>query len=78
MDNRLDNTLNILDSLNLLNSIENINYYPFNLNDNLQDNIIETKNEIELEYKKDFKKIVNISSNNIKKEGGYESFIYIY
>lgn len=78
MDNSSDNTLNILDSLNLLNSIENINYYPFNLNDNLQDNIIETKNEIELEYKKNLKKIVDISSNNIKKEGGYESFIYIY
>ena len=78
MDNSSDNTLNILNSLNLLNSIENINYYPFNLNDNLQDNIIETKNEIELEYKKNLKKIVDISSNNIKKEGGYKSFIYIY
>jgi hypothetical protein len=78
MDNSSDNILNILDNLNLLNSIENINYYPFNLNDNLQDNIIETKKEIELEYKKNFKKIVDVSSNNIKKEGGYEYFIYIY
>lgn len=41
-------------NIDLLNSIENHNYYPFNLNDNLIDNIIETKKEIELEYIKNY------------------------
>ena len=31
----------------------NITQYPFNLIENIKDNIINTKNEIELEYSKD-------------------------
>ena len=38
--------MDILHKLDLLISIENINSYPFNLNNKLNDNIIETKNEI--------------------------------
>jgi GR25 family glycosyltransferase involved in LPS biosynthesis len=37
--------------------------YPFNLTDNLKDNIINTRNEIELEYSKDLNVFVD---KNIK------------
>ena len=54
--------------------------YPFNLIDNLKDNIINTRNEIELEYIKD----LNIfqdkedKKKEIKLGGGYSKKIYIY
>ncbi len=67
---------NILDkNLDLLNSIENINYYPFNLNDNLTDNIIETKKEIELEYVKNF---IFVEKDKQKIKGSNEITIYIF
>lgn len=69
----------ILDELDLLSSIENINFYPFNLNDNLYDNVIETKKEIELEYFKNFIfKKTNNSEDKKNKHGSNEMFIYIY
>lgn len=59
----------ILLYLDKLNSINNITYYPYDLNNNLIDNIIETKKEIELEYSKNYifndsKKIKGSSEKN--------------
>lgn len=51
--------------------------YPFNLIKNLKDNIISTKNEIELEYKKDLNTFTDIKKNEIK-DGGVEKKIKIY
>ncbi len=56
-----------LDSLianaELMFSITNDNKYPFNLNDNLYNNVIETKKEIELEYIKKRKKKTTDNTN---------------
>jgi hypothetical protein len=67
----------VLDSIELLDSIYNYNnkYYPFNLNDNLTDNIIETKKEIELEYIKNYIFIEQDKKYKIK--GANEITIYI-
>jgi len=69
---------NILYSLNILSSLENINEYPFNLNDKLYDNIIETKKEIELEYIKNYKLPVYQEKDKKNIKGAYEHTIYIY
>ena len=68
----------ILHKLDLLISIENINSYPFNLNNKLNDNIIETKNEIELEYINNFSIPVFVNTQEKKIKGSYENSIYIY
>lgn len=65
----------VLDSIDLLDSIHNYNCYPFNLNDNLTDNIIETKKEIELEYIKNYIFIEKYKKEKIK--GANEITIYI-
>lgn len=44
--------------------------YPFNLTDNLKDNIINTRNEIELEYSKDLNVFVDKNINPIDKKIG--------
>lgn len=66
-----------MDNYNKLLSIENKSAYPFNLLDNLNDNIINTKKEIELEYIKDY--AIYKEKNNLK-EGAkkIKSYIYIY
>lgn len=70
--------MDILNKFDLLVSIENLNYYPFNLNDKLHDNIIETKNEIELEYVHNFL-ISEPVNNTIKKiKGSNENTIFIF
>lgn len=51
--------------------------YPFNLIKNLKDNVINTKNEIELEYKKDLNTFVDTKKNELK-NGGIEKKIKIY
>lgn len=51
MFNEIEKINNKIDKLN---SITNINNYPFNLNSKLKDNIIQTKKEIELEYIKNY------------------------
>lgn len=61
--------------LELLTSIENINLYPFNLNNNLIDNIIETRKEIELEYVNNYT-FINTQEKKIK--GAYENTIFIF
>lgn len=70
--------MDILNKINLLTSIENNNKYPFNLNNKLKDTIIETKNEIELEYKKHFIISILTDTKNKKIKGSYENSIYIY
>ena len=74
-------------SYNKLLRIYNDTNYPFNLINNLKDNIISTKNEIELEYIKDFnifkdkdKNKDNIQSkkNEFKIGGSNTKKIYIY
>jgi len=70
--------MDILHKLDLLISIENINSYPFNLNNKLNDNIIETKNEIELEYINNFSIPVFANTQEKKIKGSYENSIYIY
>ena len=56
----------------------NNTYYPFNLIENIKDNVINTRNEIELEYSKDLNiyKDINIHSKN--KIGKSEKNIKIY
>ena len=66
----------ILDKYNIFLSIQNKSNYPFNLIDNLKDNIIETKKEIELEYYKDF--ILKESSDIKKGSDEHEILIYLY
>lgn len=70
--------MDILNKFDLLVSIENLNYYPFNLNDKLHDNIIETKNEIELEYVHNF--LISEPVNNTAKKikGSNENIIFIF
>jgi hypothetical protein len=70
--------MDILHKLDLLISIENINSYPFNLNNKLNDNIIETKNEVELEYINNFSIPIFINIQEKKIKGSYENTIYIY
>lgn len=53
-----------LSYLNKFLTLENINNYPYNLNSKLKDNIILTKKEIELEYKKNY--MIFKNNNNIK------------
>jgi hypothetical protein len=65
----------INNQIDKLNSINIINNYPFNLNTKLKDNIIETKNEIELEYIKNYYK--DSTKKNIIK-GSNEVQIFIY
>ena len=50
-------------------SLKHINKYPYNLNSKLRDNIIETKNEIELEYIQDYNNPANILYNVNDKKG---------
>lgn len=70
--------MDILTKVDLLTSIENINSYPFNLNNKLIDNIIETKNEIELEYINNYLIPVFVNTKEKKIKGSYENSIYIY
>jgi hypothetical protein len=70
--------MNIFDDFDLLLSIENINFYPFNLNNNINDNIIETKKEIELEYIQHFLKPIFIESGKKNIKGAQESTIFIF
>ncbi len=67
-----------LDSLianaELMFSITNDNKYPFNLNDNLYNNVIETKKEIELEYIKNY--ILVDTKNKTGKGTHYSIFIF--
>lgn len=58
-----------LDYIDKLNSINFVNYYPFNLNDN----IIETKKEVDLEYVKNF-----IFTDDKKINGKNEKAINIF
>lgn len=51
--------------------------YPFNLINNLKDNIVSTKNEIELEYIKDLNSFVDTKQKDFK-TGGVEKKIKIY
>ncbi len=53
----------------------NNSQYPFNLIDNIKDNVIDTRNEIELEYSKDLKIYKNKENAKIGKS---EKKIYIY
>ena len=69
---------NPLSSLDLLNSLENINSYPYNLNDKLYDNIIETKKEIELEYIKNYNIPIFQEKDKKNIKGSYENTIYIF
>lgn len=70
--------MDILHKLDLLTSIENINSYPFNLNNKLNDNIIETKNEVELEYINNFSIPIYVNTKEKKIKGSYENTIYIF
>lgn len=70
--------MDIFTKLDLLISIENLNNYPFNLNDKLHDNIIETKNEIELEYIHNFLISDSVNDTAKKIKGSYENTIFIF
>ena len=67
-------------SYNKLLRIYNDTNYPFNLINNLKDNIINTKNEIELEYMKELNIFKDKEENNRElKIGGISAKkIYIY
>lgn len=67
----------INNKIDKLNSITNINNYPFNLNSKLKDNIIQTKKEIELEYIKNYIFKDSQNQKNIIK-GSNEVKIFIY
>lgn len=67
----------IKNKIDKLNSITNINNYPFNLNSKLKDNIIQTKKEIELEYIKNYIFKDSQNQKNIIK-GSNEVKIFIY
>lgn len=72
-----------MDSLFIYNELL-INFnktnYPFNLINNLKDNIINTRKEIELEYSKDFQIYKDINLENSKKniKGKNECIISVY
>ena len=74
MFNEIEKINNKIDKLN---SITNINNYPFNLNSKLKDNIIQTKKEIELEYIKNYIFKDSLNQKNIIK-GSNEVKIFIY
>lgn len=74
MFNKFEKIKNKIDKLN---SITNINNYPFNLNSKLKDNIIQTKKEIELEYIKNYIFKDSKNQKNIIK-GSNEVKIFIY
>jgi hypothetical protein len=78
-----------MDNLFLYNKIlKNYNntHYPFNLIENIKDNVISTRNEIELEYSKDLNvykdnnknKEKNKEKNNIIGKSEKKIHIYIY
>jgi hypothetical protein len=71
----MDNMDNILLYNKILKNYNNTQY-PFNLIENIKDNVINTRNEIELEYSKD----LNIYKNkeNTNKIGKSEKKICIY
>lgn len=71
----MDNMDNILLYNKILKNYNNTQY-PFNLIENIKDNVINTRNEIELEYSKD----LNIYKNkeNANKIGKSEKKIRIY
>lgn len=52
--------------------------YPFNLISNLKNNIINTKNEIELEYVKDLNTYKDTKTIKDMKSGGIQKKIKIY
>lgn len=75
----MPSNLESLEVLDLFKSLNYVNKYPFNLNNKLQDNIIETKNQIELEYRKDYNNAILYNSNDTKnKKGKGELTIYIF
>lgn len=55
----------------------NNTHYPFNLIENIKDNVINTRNEIELEYSKDLNIYKNKNQEN-KIVGNCEKNINIY
>lgn len=65
-----------MDHYNKILEYENITKFPFNLNLDLTKNIVFTKNEIELEYIKDY----NIYKDQKNKKGSNEikNNIHIY
>jgi hypothetical protein len=74
-----------MDNLFLYNTIlKNYNntHYPFNLIENIKDNVISTRNEIELEYSKDLNVYKdnnkNKEKNNIIGKSEKKIHIYIY
>lgn len=64
-----------LNNLNKFLFLENLTKYPYNLNNKLKDNIIETKKEIELEYIKSYNIYLD---KNKKKSGSSQQIILIY
>ena len=65
-----------MDNDNKILEFENITKYPFNLNIDLAKNIIFTKNEIELEYIKDYN--IYIDKKNKKGSNEFKNNIKIY
>lgn len=65
----------------LLKSYNKSNY-PFNLIDNIKDNVINTRNEIELEYSKDLKifqeKNKNLTNRNVTGKNESKISVYLY
>jgi hypothetical protein len=55
----------------------NNTHYPFNLIENIKDNVISTRNEIELEYSKDLN-IYKDKYNNIIGKSEKKIHIYMY
>lgn len=69
-----------MDNIILYNKIlKNYNntHYPFNIIENIKDNVISTRNEIELEYSKDLNIYKNKNQKN-KIVGNSEKNINIY
>ena len=69
-----------MDNIILYNKIlKNYNntHYPFNIIENINDNVISTRNEIELEYSKDLNIYKNKNQKN-KIVGNSEKNINIY
>jgi hypothetical protein len=65
-----------MDNYNKILEFENITKFPFNLNTDLSKNIIFTKNEIELEYIKDYN--IYIDKKNKKGSNEFKNNIKIY
>jgi hypothetical protein len=75
----------MLDSLNLYSILlknYNKSNYPFNLIDNIKDNVINTRKEIELEYSKDLnifqEKNKNLLNKNVTGKNESKISIYLY